>query len=40
MKEIFENNFEKYKSSEKYDEMYGNYQDDLLYILEYVSETE
>ena len=40
LKEIFENNFEKYKSPEKYDEMYGNYQDDLLYILEYVSETE
>lgn len=35
MKEIFENNFEKYEDPEKYDEMYGNYEDDLLYILEY-----
>ncbi|WP_042475658.1 class I SAM-dependent methyltransferase [Bacillus ndiopicus] len=37
MKELFENNFEKYENPEKYDEMYGNYQDDLLYILEYAS---
>ncbi|MFB5089788.1 class I SAM-dependent methyltransferase (plasmid) [Psychrobacillus sp. PGGUH221] len=37
MKEIFENNFEKYENPEKYDEIYGNYQDDLLYLIEYVS---
>ena len=28
MKEIFKNNFEKYKNPEKYDDMYGNYQDE------------
>ena len=38
MKEIFINNFEKYDDPEKYDEMYGNYQDDLCYIMEFASE--
>ncbi len=35
MKEIFEKNFEKYEDPEKYDEIYGNYQADLQYIMEY-----
>lgn len=38
MKELFETNFDKYKSPEKYDEMHGNYQDDLLYLMEFVNE--
>ncbi|WP_152658003.1 class I SAM-dependent methyltransferase [Oceanobacillus sp. CFH 90083] len=37
MKELFENNFEKYENPEKYDEMYSKYQDDLLYLMENVS---
>ncbi|MFD1451787.1 class I SAM-dependent methyltransferase [Oceanobacillus sojae] len=37
MKEIFENNFEKYENPEKYDEMYRKYQDDLLYLMDYAS---
>ncbi|WP_100333610.1 class I SAM-dependent methyltransferase [Bacillus alkalisoli] len=37
MKEIFENNFDKYENPEKYDEMYGNYHEDLLYMMEYAN---
>ena len=37
MKAIFEDNFEKYENPKKYDDMYGNYKEDLLYIMEYAS---
>ncbi|MDO5742268.1 MAG: class I SAM-dependent methyltransferase [Vagococcus sp.] len=38
MKELFETNFDKYKSPEKYDEIHDNYQDDLFYLMEFVNE--
>jgi ubiquinone/menaquinone biosynthesis C-methylase UbiE len=37
MTDIFNTNLEKYENPERYDELYGKYQDDLLYMMEYAT---
>jgi 2-polyprenyl-3-methyl-5-hydroxy-6-metoxy-1,4-benzoquinol methylase len=37
MTDLFNTNLEKYENPERYDELYGKYQDDLLYLMEYAT---